>query len=336
MRFNPRLESASILVIALWTLCFLSSFAVILGANVRQKVTLVQRLEERERLRLVLASGLRSAVVQWVAQADEKYTSLKDMYSYAQQVAQISIGEDLCTIGATHAGLKTGAIEFVPGVVDEERKINLNTADRKVLAKLFMHILGIPEMEAQDFAGAFIDWRDADEESSASSSAEGPYYRGLPSPYEPKNAFFELPDELLLVKGVTPAVFVQIRPYVTVFGTGKVNINTASTVVLQSLGLSDLMVAKIIEFRGGKDGVEGTSDDGIFEKRDSIVALMAPFFKEQQIELDQLEEIAGSLLTTVSDYFSIEAEAGLMHKRITAEGRCVFSREGTILYWRES
>jgi general secretion pathway protein K len=81
---------------------------------------------------------------------------------------------------------------------------------------------------------ALIDWIDPDSDRRP-QGAEDPYYLSLPHPYHCKNAPLDSLDELALIKGFTPAVIKAIRPYVTVHGSDKININTASAEVLESL-----------------------------------------------------------------------------------------------------
>lgn len=83
------------------------------------------------------------------------------------------------------------------GLDDEASKINLNTAPRDVLLKL-------PNM-TEELVDAIIDWRDTDATPGA-SGAESSYYNGLTPPYNPKNGPFETLEELLQVKGMTPAL----------------------------------------------------------------------------------------------------------------------------------
>jgi type II secretory pathway component PulK len=83
------------------------------------------------------------------------------------------------------------------GLDDEASKINLNTASREVLLKL-------PNM-TEDIVDSIIDWRDADSTPGA-SGAETSYYNTLKPPYNCKNAPFETLEELLYVKGMTPAL----------------------------------------------------------------------------------------------------------------------------------
>jgi DNA uptake protein ComE-like DNA-binding protein len=83
------------------------------------------------------------------------------------------------------------------GLDDEASKLNLNTATKDMLMKL-------PNM-TEDVADAIIDWRDADS-NPGPNGAESSYYNTLTPPYNCKNAPFETLEELLYVKGMTPAL----------------------------------------------------------------------------------------------------------------------------------
>ncbi len=87
--------------------------------------------------------------------------------------------------------------ELTFGLIDEGAKVNVNTASYESLAEL-------PEM-TDELAQAIVDFRDPDS-TPMPYGAEDEYYGTLETPYRAKNASFETLEELLLVKGVTPAV----------------------------------------------------------------------------------------------------------------------------------
>jgi general secretion pathway protein K len=59
----------------------------------------------------------------------------------------------------------------------------------------------------------------------------------LDPPYRAANQLLKSPDELLAIKGVTPAIYEALRPYVTALPTtsAKINLNTAPLPVLESI-----------------------------------------------------------------------------------------------------
>ena len=66
-------------------------------------------------------------------------------------------------------------------------------------------------------AGAVKDWVDTDQDVFKQVGAENDFYSGEHRGYPCKNAPFDSVAEVLLVRGVTPAIFAKMREYVTVF-----------------------------------------------------------------------------------------------------------------------
>ena len=82
-------------------------------------------------------------------------------------------------------------------------------------------------------------------------------------------------EELLLVKGWGPEILYGrsadeegeeifgIAEFLTVWGDGRLNLNTASVDAMLAAGLTDEQIEEILELRLGDDGLEGTEDDGL-------------------------------------------------------------------------
>ncbi len=96
------------------------------------------------------------------------------------------------------------------GLTDESGKLNLNTilnfaansnlSDDTTRA----FFLQLPNM-TNDVADAILDWIDSDD-NPRQYGAEAEYYLALPQPYRPANGILTSLDDLLLVRGVTPAL----------------------------------------------------------------------------------------------------------------------------------
>jgi type II secretory pathway component PulK len=142
-------------------------------------------------------------------------------------------------------------------------------------------------------------------------------------------------DELLLVKGITPEVFEKIKEYVTIYGNGKVNINTASVAALLAIGLDQKLANKVVSFRSGVDGVWGTSDDNVFEDVGDIIPDLDNFFKLSEMEKAQLEYVAESF-SVKSNEFLIRSLGSFEKKGRRLEIDCVVDTAGRVLSWRES
>jgi hypothetical protein len=123
--------------------------------------------------------------------------------------------------------------------------MNLNTASMDQLRNIFMDA-GVKSEEVDTIVDSIFDWRDADDLHML-NGAEEDYYQSLDRPYSCKDGPFDVPEELLLVKGVTPGIFYGskanskeeaiegVGKYFTVYGSGLVNKWTASKVVLETV-----------------------------------------------------------------------------------------------------
>ncbi len=85
------------------------------------------------------------------------------------------------------------------GMTDEAGKVNLNTANRAQLLRLFDQIRPVGVLP-QELADALIDWRDSDDVMTSVYGAESDYYARLEPPYKAKNRALETVEELLMVK----------------------------------------------------------------------------------------------------------------------------------------
>ncbi|MHC4572953.1 MAG: type II secretion system minor pseudopilin [Planctomycetota bacterium] len=150
-------------------------------------------------------------------------------------------------------------------IIDESGKLNVNLlkapggrVNRARVEQLLRLIDVLNRRQAEivpigyGLAPSIIDWTDGDEQvthlpfiKQQSAGAESDYYRKLETPYGCKNSPLDTLAELLLVRGVTPEVFSLIRNYVTVYGDGRVNINSAAKLVIESL--SEEMDAALAE-----------------------------------------------------------------------------------------
>ncbi len=330
-------SKASILILCLWSLCLLSTFALVLGLTVRQKLSLIKRLDERDKLHFIAEAGIKKAISQLKEEPEKDYATLKGSWSNnLGAFKQINIGDGEFSVSYDYGNEGTGIIELRYGLIDEESKININKASQSILERFF-RIVNLDEAQIKELASAIVDWRDSDREFSASlGSAEDFYYRNLEYPYEAKDADFEVLEEVLLVKGMDRNVFEKIKNYITIYGSGKININTASKTVLLALGLSHDLADKIISFRLGEDGIIGTDDDNIFEAPSIIVPKLSEFSHLSDPEIAGLSAIAGQYLAVNSDNFMVPCISKLNGKKKTSEVISVINRKGKVLYWQEA
>jgi general secretion pathway protein K len=151
-------------------------------------------------------------------------------------------------------------IEDEGGKIPINRLISGNGYNAPVRDLLLRLLTGPYFRLSQDLAGEVVDaikdWIDADDEVTG-SGAEGGYYAGLERPYAAKNAPLDCIEELLMVKGMTRELFYGTGESpglvlcLTVFGDGKININTAPKPVLRALSaeMTEDAVERLDEYR---------------------------------------------------------------------------------------
>ena len=110
---------------------------------------------------------------------------------------------------------------------------------------LLIRLLSLPEFKLEpgrvsEIVDAIKDWLDKDDEVTG-LGAENSYYRSLATPYACQNGFLNCIDELLMVKGVTKELYYgtketpALKEYLSVYGDGAININTAPKLLLRAL-----------------------------------------------------------------------------------------------------
>jgi type II secretory pathway component PulK len=187
------------------------------------------------------------------------------------------------TDGEWHQGTFHGA-SYEVRAVDECGRIAINPLalkagqaggenERERLKRIVTNVMygpnqtsGKSQREAQDvdaIVDAIIDWVDPDHQTT--NGAERDWYRANRD-YEPKDGFFDSPDELLLVRGVTADLFYGIdgrpglRDVISVACRGEeraeaLNAKTVTAPVLEvAFGLDPQEAADLIEQRKGADG----------------------------------------------------------------------------------
>ena len=326
----------SILLLALWSLSLLTVFSVTLGYGLRQKLSLVKRIDERDRLHLIAEAGVQKALAELIRQETEGCNSLKDPVSNDPALFKdVYLEGGSFSVSYNFMNEPGGVLETRYGLSDEESKINFNTAGGAVLKNLFA-AFGLDEVEAQELAASIVDWRDKDSQLSIPlGSAEDPYYHGLPYPYEAKDSEFESLDELLLVKGMTPEILEKLKDYVTVSSGGRMNINTASSLVLLSLGLDEDTADKIIRHRSADDGILGNEDDNVFMKTSDILPQVSQAFPLSDSQISKLTIVIDQGLDVYSNNFMIKSTARLNNRKAELKVVCIADIFGKILYWRE-
>lgn len=338
LKYNRR---GSILILALWTLGLLTVFAVQIGLTVRQRVTLLSRIETRSQLRLLAASGVKKAIALLRKDFDPSVmaaSAYSKFYRYnnpdAFEDIRMGLGSYAVSYEEPSDMVSGGKIIF--GVQDEEGKLNINRASKDELMRLMTAVLFLSDKESQALAEAMIDWRQKGK-SRMTGFYSDEYYSNLEFPYEPKDMEFETFDELLLLEGMTPVAFQKLFSFVTIYGDGLVNVNTASRPVLLALGLKQKLVDKFLVVRRGLDGQDNTADDYVFERPFDIASEMKKILEldpDEAKEIDELNSVGK--IKTGSAFYRIESQGRMSQRQEMLGVVSVYNaKDGHIEYWRE-
>lgn len=321
----------------LWVLGLLVVFSLGVGRNVRAHLGFSSHLKKRVKNYYLARGGVEKGMALVVEDEELKSDNLTERWANSEaDFRDIFLDGGYISLSYVLSGAE-GKDLVLYGVEDESRRININKVSAGVIRSLLERVAGVDKEEAIDIAAAVRDWIDPDDVIST-GGAEKEYYKKLDEPYECKNRELESIEELLLVKGMTPEILSKIRDVITVYTKGRININTTDSLVLYALGLNKDFASRIISFRRGSDGKDGTEDDVIFNSAGDI-GKMGGLFTEESTQLNSL--ISKGLFSVVSDTFRInstgrERSVDDSPKRTIT---CVIRRESgerpEILWWRE-
>jgi general secretion pathway protein K len=337
---HSRRQKGAVLIFALWVLTFLAAMALNLGYGIRQKITFVKRIEERSQANHIAEGGVKTAMAllfEDLQKSDYQYSPAAKAFRHNNRTRfeDIHVADGSCEVGYS-APTDDRKLERRFGVADEEGKINVNTADKLVLKRIVALALSMDEENAAKIAEAIFDWRQAGESELKGFYSED-YYASLQFPYPKKNLPFELPDELMLVRGIDREAFDILSNYLTVYGDGHVNINTASKPVLVALGLTEETADKLLKARRGNDGMDNTLDDHVFYRTYDIASETAAFVKLEPEEVKAIDQLNLKGWVTVNSYFySIQVDSFAGRSNDRKHVVCVVNaRENRIVYWKE-
>ncbi len=142
-------------------------------------------------------------------------------------------------------------VEVEVWLEDVASRLNINTANDASLRSFLGRF--IDATEAGTLSAAIQDWRDIDVNTRVNGAEEGEYLdAGLLA--LPTNGPFRDPGDLLQVYGMTQELYELIAPYVTTYGTGQINVNSAPEEVLWGLpNVNEAVIATILSLRNVQD-----------------------------------------------------------------------------------
>ncbi|MBW2040057.1 MAG: type II secretion system minor pseudopilin GspK [Deltaproteobacteria bacterium] len=302
-------EKGIALILVLVVIVLLVSLVVDFSYTMRVDLTLAANFRDETKALYVARSGAETARL-LLKEDDPAYDGLDEEWAHFNEHPGF-ISED-------DEGRFKGALE------DEASKIAINNivtdeGSYNQLERLFRLL----EMDP-DLLDPILDWLDPDNEQSP-LGAEDPYYQGLSPPYPCKDGPLATLEELLLVKGMTEEILYRAEGgkglihYLTIYSEGKVNINTASSIVLQSLSdeIDEGLAQAIIAYRQEEPFKEISEVKNVSGMTEEVYSEVSPY------------------ITTKSSTFSLRIEGQVrgIKKKISA----VLERAGEDvkqIFWR--
>lgn len=291
LRLCPQRPTHSFaLVIALLAIFVLSANAALLWYSMRVDMKLAAQSQDEPQLLWLGRSGVelgRYVLAQEANIPGAPYDALNQIWAGGKG----GLGETNSTLlglALDHYPIGDGWVSL--HIEDEERKANINTVSPQLLNQA-LTAMGMSANDIPTVSDSILDWVQPGDNPRL-SGAKNQYYLSLNPPYYCKEAPMDDISELLLVKGVTGAMYTGgtetngpanhklggfspfqnqsyafgLRDVFTPFSDGRININTAGASVLQLIpGVDEATAEAIIKTRAGPDGVDGTGDDVPFK-----------------------------------------------------------------------
>jgi type II secretory pathway component PulK len=324
-RNSPGSRDGAALIVALWVLIILSLIVGSFAFEAKLEAMLVSYKRKKYQAEMLAKSGIEYARALLDSARNAKELEIADMADDPDGFNQAALYVQRSLSTTTEIELGNG--RFSVTIESAESGRNINLLSREQWLDIF-EMANIPSTEWDTMIDCLEDWIDANDLHGLNGAeSDDPFYqeRGYPV----KNGPLDSVEELLLIKGWGPEILYGRPPdeendeifgiadILTVWGDGKVNLNTANTNLLLSFAeYEDWELASVFEARLGPDGEEGTLDDGIMN----------------------LGEIGAdpSKFKLQSDFVKVTSVGDIFGNQYRIE--CVFilkNKNSSVVYWNE-
>jgi len=244
--------------------------------------------------------------------------------------------------------------DFHAEVTDVERRVFVGKLQAANLGELLalpaaQEIIGLLSREEyhswlsennlikEELVANLADWTDADDVRLYQGGSEDSVYQRLDDPYRSKNAPFDTRDEIRLVDGWNlDGVWERAGRHLTIYGGGKINVNTATQPVIRAL---------LVAFAEGV-ATEATVEPILQElmtQRGTPLAEGGLYFKTPQQFTSVLRTLGLPLrseinqaITTESKVFRIHSSGQVGSARAEIHAVLDFTEDptGRVVFWR--
>ena len=272
-RSKPNARGGSALIVVMWVLLILALLVSSMVYDMHIEATLTAYQRNRTQAQQFAKAGIEYA----------RYLLWKS--AKIQPAAGMANGEDP-DVFLMAARLQKGMAvtnyvhefdenkKFTVTLIPEQAFRNINRLNKDTEWPLLLQQAGIAEDLYPELLDCVMDWIDANDTTRVNGAeSDDAFYvdRGYPT----KNALLDSVEELLMIKGWTKSMvfggpaprdgdppLTGVAPLATVWGDGRINVNSAPREVLLTLPTVDETVADDIIAQRTPEGTEGTIDEG--------------------------------------------------------------------------
>lgn len=341
------------LVVVLWILTFLSVVFTAFTFSMRTELAAAGNFRQQAEAYYLAEAGVYRAAAE-IINADRDVPPDSKSYDALDEHWRIN--------PSAYENVALGGGHYWVAVRDEESKIPLNGQISPqydaMLRRLFSNSGVTDEKLLSTIVDSIQDWRDLDN-LHRMSGAEDDYYLSLPSPYRAKNGDFDTIDELLLVKGMTseilygnvanlqrraeleallpwerelqPGESLGVARYLSIYSSGRVNVNTASPEVLMALGLTAAEVKAVLDRRTQlpfKNPTEITNLITSISGGGRQGFAVVPGGQSGPANPQQIVAELSQTATVSSKNFSVESAARMTGSRLTVRVAAILQNDG--------
>ena len=324
-RNNHGSKEGAALIVALWVLIILSLIVGSFAFEAKLEAMLVSYKRKKYQSEMLAKSGIEYARAILDSANQAKELEIADLAEDPDGFNQAALYAQRSLPTTTEIQLGNGRFSVTIESAESGRNVNLLT--REQWLDIF-EMANVPSTEWDTMIDCLEDWIDENDFHGLNGAeSDDPFYqdRGYPVKDGPLDSI----EELLLVKGWGAEILYGrpgdeendeifgIADILTVWGDGKVNLNTANTNLLLSFAeYEDWELASVFEARWGPDGEDGTLDDGI----------------------ESLEEIGAdpAKFKLQSDFVKVTSVGEMFDNRYQIE--CIFllkNKNSAVVYWNE-
>ena len=234
-------ERGVVLVLTLFVLVMLGTIALDFSLNTMAGSATVRNFKESTQARTMAISAVENTMAYLMSDPDP-------IIDYLDEDGILRTDAERPPVSGVF-DTDEGTVEII--LTDEDSKLNIRALNHATLSVL-MPLVENSGQNTDDLIAALMDWTDLDDLHRI-NGAESDYYN--PLGYDAKNLPLDIPGELELIRGFENSTAMdRLGSVITTF-SDKININTASPLVLEAMGLDSLGVSSLTEMRASMKGL---------------------------------------------------------------------------------